>query len=69
MMNALALGLFRVWLVVMFIVRSLVHKRRTGDSGIQRGAFAVGCSPPPLYWGYKRGSIRKRGGPPSSHTS
>lgn len=43
-MNALALGLFAVWFVVVFVVRSVVQKRATGDSGIRPGAFAEDAS-------------------------
>ena len=43
-MNAVALGLFAAWFVVVFIVRSVVQKRTTGDSGIRRGAFAADAS-------------------------
>lgn len=43
-MNAIALGLFAVWFVVVFIVRSVVQKRQTGDSGIRPGAFADDAS-------------------------
>ena len=43
-MNAIALGLFVVWFVVVFIVRSIVQTRQTGDSGIRPGAFADDAS-------------------------
>lgn len=43
-MNVAALGLFAVWFVVVFIVRSVVQKRQTGDSGIRPGAFADDAS-------------------------
>lgn len=43
-MNAAALGLFGVWFVVVFIVRSVVQNRQTGDSGIRPGAFAADAS-------------------------
>lgn len=43
-MNALALGLFGVWFVLVFVVRSVVQKRATGDSGIRPGAFAEAAS-------------------------
>ena len=43
-MNAVALGLFVVWFVVVFVVRSVVQKRQTGDSGIRPGAFADDAS-------------------------
>lgn len=43
-MNAAALVLFGVWFVVIFVVRSWVQKRDTGDSGIRPGAFAADAS-------------------------
>ncbi len=43
-MNAIALALLAVWFVVVFIVRSVVQKRATGDSGIRPGAFAEDAS-------------------------
>ena len=43
-MNAVALGLFVVWFVVVFVVRSVVQKRQTGDSGIRPGAFGDDAS-------------------------
>ncbi len=43
-MNALALVLFVVWFVVVFVVRSVIQKRATGDSGIRPGAFADDAS-------------------------
>ncbi len=43
-MNAVALVLFAVWFVVVFVVRSVVQKRQTGDSGIRPGAFAEDAS-------------------------
>ncbi len=43
-MNTLALILFGVWFVVVFVVRSVVQKRTTGDSGIRPGAFAPDAS-------------------------
>ena len=43
-MNAVALVLFAVWFVVVFVVRSVVQKRQTGDSGIRPGAFADDAS-------------------------
>lgn len=43
-MNTIALALLAVWFVVVFIVRSVVQKRATGDSGIRPGAFAEGAS-------------------------
>ena len=43
-MNAVALALFAAWFVVVFVVRSVVRKRTTGDSGIRRGAFAADAS-------------------------
>ena len=43
-MNAAALVLFGVWFVVVFVVRSVVQKRQTGDSGIRPGAFAADAS-------------------------
>lgn len=43
-MNAVALVLFAVWFVVVFVVRSVVQKCRTGDSGIRPGAFADDAS-------------------------
>ena len=44
MVNTAALVLFGVWFVVIFVVRSWVHKRETGDSGIRPGAFAADAS-------------------------
>ena len=43
-MNVAALVLFGVWFVVIFVVRSWVQKRETGDSGIRPGAFAADAS-------------------------
>lgn len=43
-MNALAVVLFGVWFLVVFVVRSVVQKRTTGDSGIRPGAFAPDAS-------------------------
>ncbi len=43
-MNVAALVLFAVWFVVVFVVRSVVQKRQTGDSGIRPGAFADDAS-------------------------
>ena len=43
-MSAVALVLFAVWFVVVFVVRSVVQKRQTGDSGIRPGAFADDAS-------------------------
>ena len=43
-MNTVALALLAVWFVVVFIVRSVVQKRATGDSGIRPGAFAEDAS-------------------------
>ena len=43
-MNIVALALFAVWFVVIFVVRSWVQKRETGDSGIRPGAFAADAS-------------------------
>ena len=43
-MNTAALALFGVWFVVIFVVRSWVQKRDTGDSGIRPGAFAADAS-------------------------
>ena len=43
-MNAVALVLFAVWFVVVFVVRSVVQKRQTGDLGIRPGAFAEDAS-------------------------
>ena len=43
-MNVAALILFAVWFVVIFVVRSWVQKRQTGDSGIRPGAFAPDAS-------------------------
>jgi len=43
-MNVLALVLFVVWFLVVFVVRSVVQKRTTGDSGIRPGAFAPDAS-------------------------
>jgi len=42
--NTAALVLFGVWFVVIFVVRSWVQKRDTGDSGIRPGAFAADAS-------------------------
>ena len=44
MVNTAALVLFGVWFVVIFVVRSWVQKRDTGDSGIRPGAFAADAS-------------------------
>ena len=44
MVNTAALALFGVWFVVIFVVRSWVQKRDTGDSGIRPGAFAADAS-------------------------
>ena len=44
MVNTAALVLFGVWFVVIFVVRSWVQKRETGDSGIRPGAFAADAS-------------------------
>ncbi len=43
-MNALALVLFVVWFVIVFVVRSFIQKRATGDSGIRPGAFGDDAS-------------------------
>ena len=43
-MKAVALGLLVVWFVTVFIIRSVVQKRATGDSGIRPGAFADDAS-------------------------
>ena len=43
-MNVTALALFCVWFVLIFVVRSWVQKRDTGDSGIRPGAFAADAS-------------------------
>jgi len=43
-MNIVALVLFAVWFLVVFVVRSVVQKRTTGDSGIRPGAFAPDAS-------------------------
>ena len=43
-MNAAALVLLGVWFVVVFVVRSVVQKHQTGDSGIRPGAFADDAS-------------------------
>lgn len=43
-MNAFALGLLVVWFTVVFVLRSVVQKRQTGDSGIRPGAFAPDAS-------------------------
>jgi protein-S-isoprenylcysteine O-methyltransferase Ste14 len=43
-MSVAALLLFFVWFVVVFVVRSWVQKRDTGDSGIRPGAFAADAS-------------------------
>jgi len=42
--NALALILFVIWFLVIFVLRSVVQKRATGDSGIRPGAFAAGAT-------------------------
>lgn len=44
MVNTAALVLFGVWFVVIFVVRSWVQKRETGDSGIRPGALAADAS-------------------------
>ena len=43
-MNLTALVLFAVWFVLVFVIRSVVQKRSTGDSGIRPGAFAEDAS-------------------------
>lgn len=43
-MNIAALVLFGVWFIVIFVIRSLVQKHQTGDSGIRPGAFAEDAS-------------------------
>lgn len=43
-MSVTALALFCVWFVLIFVVRSWVQKRDTGDSGIRPGAFAADAS-------------------------
>lgn len=43
-MNVAALVLFGVWLVVIFVIRSVLQKRATGDSGIRAGGLTQGAS-------------------------
>ena len=39
-----ALVLFAVWFLVIFVVRSVMQKRATGDSGIRAGVLADGAT-------------------------
>lgn len=41
MMAALGLGLFGVMFLVVFVARTVVQKRRTGDSGIRAGVLGA----------------------------
>lgn len=43
-MNVIALGLFVVWFLVIFVIRSVLQKRATGDSGIRAGGLTDGAS-------------------------
>lgn len=43
-MNVAALGLFVVWFLVIFVIRSVLQKRATGDSGIRAGGLTDGAS-------------------------
>lgn len=43
-MSWLALVLFLAWFLVIFVVRSVVQKRSTGDSGIRAGVLADAAS-------------------------
>jgi len=43
-LSTAALVLFGGWFAVIFVVRSWVQKRKTGDSGIRPGAFAEDAS-------------------------
>ncbi len=43
-MNVVALGLFVVWFLVIFVIRSILQKRATGDSGIRAGGLTTGAS-------------------------
>ena len=43
-MSWLALVLFVAWFLVIFVVRSVVQKRSTGDSGIRAGVLADAAS-------------------------
>ena len=38
-MAGLALGLFVMWFLVVFVARTLMQKRATGDSGVRTGAL------------------------------
>lgn len=40
-MAVLALGLFAVWFLVVFVARTLMQKRATGDSGVRTGALSA----------------------------
>ena len=39
MMATLGLVLFGVMFAVVFVLRTVVHKRRTGDSGVRAGGL------------------------------
>lgn len=43
-MNVAALVLFVVWFLVIFVIRSVLQKRATGDSGIRTGGLTAGAS-------------------------
>lgn len=40
-MDAVALGLMTVWILLAFVVRSVIQYRTTGDSGIRRGMLTA----------------------------
>ena len=40
-MAVLALGLFLVWFLVVFVARTVMHRRATGDSGVRTGALSA----------------------------
>lgn len=42
--NLAALVLFVVWFLVIFVIRSVLQKRATGDSGIRTGGLTAGAS-------------------------
>ncbi len=43
-MNLIAVALFVVWFLVIFVIRSVLQKRATGDSGIRAGGLTHGAS-------------------------
>lgn len=44
-MSAAALIFFGLWFAIAFVLRSIVHKRTTGDTGIRVGALGPDASP------------------------